>query len=68
MVMDTFALNSPAREDMSEVLLAADRAADLTRRLLVFSRKEVVDVIPVNINALMHEPAENAGPDHQRGY
>jgi CheY-like chemotaxis protein len=38
---------------MSEVLVAADRAADLTRRLLVFSRKEVAKVTPVNVNALI---------------
>ncbi|MBU1714667.1 MAG: PAS domain S-box protein [Proteobacteria bacterium] len=53
MVMDTLAADSPARADMSEVLVAADRAADLTRRLLLFSRKNVVEVKPVNINALI---------------
>jgi PAS domain S-box-containing protein len=53
MVMDSLAADSPARENMSEVLVAANRAADLTRRLLVFSRKEVVDVMTVNINALI---------------
>ena len=53
MVMDSLAAGSPARENMSEVLVAAERAANLTTRLLVFSRKEVVDVMPVNINALI---------------
>jgi PAS domain S-box-containing protein len=53
MVMDSLAADSPARENMSEVLVAAERAADLTRRLLVFSRKEAVDVMTVNINALI---------------
>jgi PAS domain S-box-containing protein len=53
LVMDTLAADSPARENMSEVLVAADRAAALTRRLLVFSRKDVVEVKPVNINALI---------------
>jgi PAS domain S-box-containing protein len=53
MVMDTLAADSPAREDMHEVLVAADRAADLTKRLLVFSRKKVVDVTIVNINELI---------------
>ncbi|WP_052294257.1 PAS domain S-box protein [Desulfosudis oleivorans] len=40
MVLDTLDTENPAREDMNEVLTAADRAADLTRRLLVFSRKK----------------------------
>jgi len=53
MVMETLATDSKARVDMSEVLIAADRAADLTKRLLLFSRKEVVEVIPVNVNALI---------------
>ncbi len=53
MVMDTLAADSPAREDMSEVLVAAQRAADLTRRLLVFSRKEAANMTPVNINELI---------------
>jgi signal transduction histidine kinase len=53
MVMDTLAADSPARGDMHEVLVAADRAADLTRRLLVFSRKKVIEVTAVNINALI---------------
>ena len=53
MVMDTLATGSPAREDMSEVLVAATRAADLTRRLLVFSRKDVVKMIPVGINEII---------------
>ena len=53
MVMDTLAAGSPAKDDMQEVLAAADRAADLTKRLLVFSRKQVVEVTPLNINELI---------------
>ncbi|MGA9176446.1 MAG: PAS domain S-box protein, partial [Desulfobacterales bacterium] len=53
MVMDTLATGSPAREDMSEVLVAAARAADLTRRLLVFSKKDAVKVMPVDINEII---------------
>jgi PAS domain S-box-containing protein len=39
-----------AREQINEVLAAADRAAVLTKRLLAFSRKQVVDMKPVNLN------------------
>ncbi len=53
MVMDALETGSPSREDMNEVLTAADRAADLTQRLLIFSRKEIVEVKPVDINALL---------------
>jgi PAS domain S-box-containing protein len=53
MVMDTLDAGNPSREHMREVLNAADRAANLTRRLLVFSRKQLVEVKPVNINELI---------------
>ncbi|MDA3971182.1 MAG: ATP-binding protein [Desulfobulbaceae bacterium] len=53
MVMDSLAIDSPVREDMSEVLVAAHRAAELTKRLLAFSRKEVTNVTPVNINDII---------------
>jgi PAS domain S-box-containing protein len=55
MVMDTLAAGSPVRKDMQEVLTAADRAANLTRRLLVFTRKEVVEVKPLDINELIRD-------------
>jgi CheY-like chemotaxis protein len=35
---------------MNEVLAAADRAANLTKRLLAFSRKQAREMKPVNIN------------------
>ena len=53
MVMDTLEAGSPSSENMNEVLTAADRAADLTKRLLIFSRKEVVEMKPVDLNALL---------------
>ncbi|WP_211215677.1 hybrid sensor histidine kinase/response regulator [Geopsychrobacter electrodiphilus] len=53
MVLATLAADSPAREHMSEVLVAADRAANLTKRLLVFSRKSVAEKTAVNINGLI---------------
>jgi signal transduction histidine kinase/CheY-like chemotaxis protein len=50
MVMDNLEAGSLLKEQMNEVLTAAERAAALTRRLLVFSRKQPVDVKPVDIN------------------
>jgi len=53
MVMDSLEADNPAKENMNEVLIAADRAAHLTKRLLVFSRKQVVEVKAVNINEII---------------
>lgn len=53
MVMDKLEAGSPSKEQMKEVLTAADRAANLTRQLLVFSRKQAVEVKLVNINELI---------------
>ena len=53
MVLDNLESGSSSREDMNTLLAAAERAANLTKRLLVFSRKQVVDVKPVNINELI---------------
>jgi len=53
MVADTLKAGNPAKEDMTEVLIAADRAVDLTRRLLVFSRKDVVKMMSVDINEII---------------
>ena len=53
MVMDKLETGSSSKEHMSEVLIAADRAANLTKRLLVFSRKQAVEVKAVNINELI---------------
>jgi PAS domain S-box-containing protein len=53
MVMDNLEDGSPAKKDMNEVIAAAERAADLTKRLLVLSRKQVVDVKRININEII---------------
>ena len=53
MVADTLEAGSSAKEDMNEVLIAAEKAADLTRRLLAFSRKDVVEVMSVDINEII---------------
>ncbi len=53
MVFDGLEVGSRSRDQMNEVLIAADRATDLTKRLLVFSRKQAVEVKPININELI---------------
>ena len=53
MVADTLEAGSSAKEDMNEVLIAADRAAALTQRLLIFGRKDVVKMKLVDINEVV---------------
>ena len=45
--------DSPARQDLREVLSSATRAADLTRQILVFSRKQVVEPRLLDLNAVL---------------
>ncbi|MFN2367245.1 MAG: PAS domain S-box protein, partial [Desulfurivibrionaceae bacterium] len=55
MVMERLPADSPARKDMREVLTAADRAENLTKRLLIFTRKEPVEVKLLDINGLIRD-------------
>jgi PAS domain S-box-containing protein len=45
--------NDPGRENVHHVLAAADRAAELTRSLLTFSRKQVINPLPIKLNDLV---------------
>jgi len=42
--------DDPERDKMDQILTAADRAANLTRSLLTFSRKEPIKKQPLNLN------------------
>lgn len=46
---------STIAEDVDEVLRAAERAAQLTKQLLTFSRRQVVQVEPLDINSVLIE-------------
>jgi PAS domain S-box-containing protein len=53
MVLDSLKADSPSKKHMNEVLTAADRAANLTKRLLGFSRKQVFEVKLIDINEVI---------------
>lgn len=45
----------PARANLEQIKTAGDRASGLTQQLLAFSRKQVVQHKPVNLNAVIEE-------------
>ena len=46
---------APARDDLKEILRAANRASELTRQLLAFARRQVTQPRPVDLNILVRE-------------
>jgi signal transduction histidine kinase/ActR/RegA family two-component response regulator len=54
-VMDEFAENDRRRQDLEEVLHASYRAAALTRQLLGFSRRQVLELVDLDPNLLVRE-------------
>ena len=48
-------IGEPNRKRVQQILQAGDRAADLTRQLLAFSRKAVIDPKPMNLNDVVSE-------------
>ena len=45
----------PAREELAEILRAAEHGASLTQQLLVFGRREGVEAEPIDLNAVVHD-------------
>lgn len=53
MLLDRLSHDDPNREDVQEITAAADRAAALTRQLLAFSRKQVMQPRVLHVNAVV---------------
>ncbi len=52
---ETLPPESPAEDDLKEILRASGRASELTRQLLAFARRQVTQPRPVNLNVLVRE-------------
>jgi two-component system, cell cycle sensor histidine kinase and response regulator CckA len=55
MLLDAMHASDPARQDLEQVVKASERATDLTRQLLAFSRRQGVRAALVNLNSLVEE-------------
>jgi len=55
MLLDGMHHSDPARQDLEQVVKASERATDLTRQLLAFSRRQGVRASLVNLNGLVQE-------------
>lgn len=56
--MEPFGETEPARECLRQITAAAERAANLTRQLLAFSRKQVMQSQPVVLNEIIANVAK----------
>jgi len=52
-VRESLPMDSPLREDVGEIMKASKRAAGLTKQLLAFSRQQVLQPRPVNVNDVL---------------
>ena len=55
LLQDTLPAGSEPRADVDEIDRAARRAADLTRQLLTFARRQALAPVTVDVNALIEE-------------
>ena len=55
MVLDQLGENHPLRHAVEQIVSAGERATNLTRQLLTFSRKQMVEVRILNMNAVIME-------------
>ena len=53
LLIDQFAIDDPRRSDVAEIRRSAERAAGLTRQLLAFSRKQVMQPRLLNLNEVI---------------
>jgi len=52
-VLDALPAGEPMRDDIGEILAAARRASSLTRQLLAFSRRQIFQIKPLDLNEVV---------------
>jgi len=55
LTLDSLASDHPLRRNLTEIMMAAGRAADLTRQLLAFGRKQMQILRVLDLNSVIHE-------------
>jgi PAS domain S-box-containing protein len=55
LILDELDASSPLRADVEEIVKAAERAAALTRQLLAFGRKQMLQPVPVDLNTIVKD-------------
>ena len=55
LVLESLAADDPRRADLTTVVRAASRARDLTAQLLAFGRKQVLDMLVLDLNEVVLE-------------
>ncbi|MDE2489656.1 MAG: response regulator, partial [Elusimicrobia bacterium] len=55
LLLQSLPKNSPCVEDVREIVLAAERGARLTRQLLAFGRRQVLEVRVLDLNAVVRD-------------
>jgi PAS domain S-box-containing protein len=53
LLKDNMAEDDPLKEYVDEMLLSSEKAAKLTQRLLAFSRKQVMEISPQDVNTIV---------------
>ncbi|MBN1268584.1 MAG: response regulator [Kiritimatiellae bacterium] len=55
LLLDEISEGDPIRPDVEQIRTAGERAAALTRQLLAFSRRQMLSIRPIDLNALVHD-------------
>jgi PAS domain S-box-containing protein len=61
MLLDQFAATDPARASVAEILSAGERASSLTRQILAYSRKQVLEPNVWDLNTIVAEMTSMIG-------
>ncbi len=55
MAKDELSDSHPAKSDIEQVLIAGNRAKDIVKQILFFSRKQIPELIPVQLDVIVNE-------------